>query len=195
MIWNGCEGKNQYVDFFADFRPDKRGKVVVNISCDNIFTFYVNGATAGFGSCQNFPAAKQYYTFDITGFTDFSGRGNNLKITVWHQGEDSQTYINQPPYLMFNVVQGENVLARSGEDTLWSVNRFYRSDYLNKITVQLGYGYYYDFTAPESAPPVKSSVVGEGEATFNGIKNLVTKEPAAAELTETADGYLSDLKK
>ena len=116
MIWNGCEDKNQYVDFFATFKTTTHEKIVVNISCDNIFTFYVNGVTAGFGSCQNFPSEKQYYTFDVTGFTDFSGRENNLKITVWHQGEDSQTYINLPPYLMFNVMQGEIVLARSGED-------------------------------------------------------------------------------
>ena len=195
MIWNGCEDKNQYVDFFSSYKTESSKKIVLNISCDNIFTFYVNGVTAGFGSCQNFPSEKQYYTFDVTGFTDFSGRENNLKITVWHQGEDSQTYISLPPYLMFNVMQGEIVLARSGEDTLWSVNRSFKSDYLNKITVQLGYGYYYDFTAPESVPGSKAVVMGEGKAVYNNIKNLITEERADAVLTETENGYISDLKK
>ena len=55
-------------------------------------------------------------------------------MTVWHSGEDTQTYITQDAFLMFEVVQGKDVLLASNKDILCRINNSYKQEYSEKAT-------------------------------------------------------------
>lgn len=168
-IWNNeIKGIDTYLDFKGTFSCVKTGRVLLRLSCDSIFTFYINDEMVGFGSCSNFKKRKVYHTFDLTKYVK---EKNELKITVWHQGRDFQTYINQDAFLMFEVTQGKETLLKSDKDILCRVNNSFKQGYQKILTYQLGFSFYFDNTAKE-LPFVKSTEYGLDKAVTNGIKNL-----------------------
>ncbi len=183
---------DEYVDFKSNFSCTAGEKIYLDVSCDNIFNVSLNGEAVGFGSCQNFIGSLQYYTFDLTRFCK---EENELTFTVWHFGEDSSTYIAQPAYLMFQVRQGETVLHSSDANVLCAHNPNYKSGYAKIITSQLGFGFYYDNTAPSERNFVSSSEYGVAEAEANGILNLKMLKRSTAKIKKTDYGYLIDMKK
>ena len=58
-IWNNEVNKeDRYLDFRGTFSCVSQGKVLLYLSCDSVFTVYLNGEIAGFGNCANFPKKK-----------------------------------------------------------------------------------------------------------------------------------------
>ena len=143
-IWlEGANNPDTYVDFYGKFNYCFDGKVKLNIVCDGAFTFYLNGQKEFFGSCADFPNDKEFYTFDIT---DYCKAKNDFKITVWHIGNDSFTYIKDDAFLAFNVTCGGKLLTFSGEHILASINPNYVSGLKKNITMMLGYSFAFDNT-------------------------------------------------
>lgn len=191
-IWNHeVNKKDTYLDFKGTFSCEKQGKVLLRLSCDSVFTVYINNEMVGFGNCANFPKRKLFYTFELTKYVK---EENELLITVWHSGEDTQTYITQDAYLMFEVVQGKDVLLVSNKDILCRINNLYKQEYCKKITGQLGYSFYYDNTAQELSY-TKAIEYGIDKAVKTGIKNLKLLKRQSSNIKETENGYLIDLKK
>ncbi len=191
-IWNnGIKSKDTYLDFKGAFSCNKQEKVFLRISCDNVFTVYVNNEMVGFGACCNFIKDKEFYTFDLTKFVK---EQNELKITVWHQGEDTQTYISQNAYLMFEVTQGKEIILASSKDILCRVNNAYKQNYQKWLTPQLGFSYYYDFTKRE-LPYEHAIEYGEDKANKKQNKNLKLLKRCKTKIKETETGYLIDLGK
>lgn len=192
-IWtNNPDTIDEYVDFKSEFSCTAGEKIFLDISCDNVFNVYLNGENAGFGSCQNFIGSLQYYTFDITRLCK---EHNDLAFTVWHFGEDSSTYIKQPAYLMFRVRQGENILLTSDKNVLCAPNPNFKSGRAQQITVQLGFGFYYDNSVSGERNFVPSSEYSEAEAEYNNILNLKMLKRSTAKIKKTEYGYLIDMKK
>lgn len=191
-IWNKeINGKNTYLDFKGTFSYQKQGNVTLYLSCDSTFTAYLNGERVGFGTCDNFKHKKYFYTFNITKYAQDK---NELKITVYHPGDDSQTYINQDAYLAFTVKCGKDILIKSDESILCRVNNNYKQGEMKKLTSQLGYSYYFDNTKSE-LPYQKSVEYGEDNFVKTGIKNLKLFKRVPIKIKETESGYLIDLKK
>ncbi|MBR6411452.1 MAG: family 78 glycoside hydrolase catalytic domain [Clostridia bacterium] len=190
-IWLGDpEEKDTYVDFKGTFSFDGEQKVILRLSCDTIFEFFINGRSAGFGNCSNFPGRPVYYTFDLTRFCKDK---NEIRITVWHQGVSSSTVIPAEAFLLFEISSGDRSLLKSGPDILCRVNPFYRSGHLKWITGQMGLSYFYDATGDANSRWEKAQCTGEGTAWENGILPLRLLPAVSGEIRKTSDGVLVDL--
>ena len=191
-IWNSeVNKKDVYLDFKGTFSCVKQDKVLLRLSCDSVFTVYLNNEIVGFGSCSNFPNRKLFYTFDLTKHVE---KLNELKVTVWHSGQDTQTYITQDAYLMFEVIQGKEILLATNKDILCRINNSYKQEYCKFITSQLGYSFYFDNSAKE-LDYTTTNEYGIDKAVKTGIKNLKMLKRQSANIKETENGYLIDLKK
>ena len=182
--------KDVYVDFLSDFSaaPDK--KALLFITCDSMYTVRINGKLAGFGQCSDYPWHKYYDEVDITAFLE---KKNRMEITVWFTGYDCLTYITGEPMLAFKAMQGEKVLAESGEEVLSRLNVNYRNGYCKTITTQMGYGFYYDISENNNLPYKNSRVTGEVTAFARDIEGLTLQPRAKAEISRTDYGYFIDL--
>ena len=183
--------RDEYMDFTADFKAPKGEKVLLKISTDDKFAAYCNGTLCAFGACQNFPEDKEALVFDITSFCE---KENSLKITAWHGGADTQTYIASDAYLAFTVECGKKVLLASDGTVRCTRNLNYRSGYCKRITPQLGDSFYYDNTvfcdAGRAAPATVYETLTCRERELPNLK-LGARRPIT--LTEREDGYLIDL--
>lgn len=191
-IWqSNINAKDVYVDFLGDFSVSGNSKVFLRISCDSAYTVWVNGELAAFGACADYP---QYRNFDKVDISKYCQEKNHIKITVWHYGEDSQTYINADAFLLFDVVQGKNTLLKSGKDILSAVNANYKNGYCKNITYQLGYSFCYNANnKPNRFLP--SNELGEGFAVMRKRKQCRLKHRANVKIQAKNGGYLVDLGK
>ena len=191
-IWakNDTIEKDSYAEFVAKFSVIKEGKVEIFITCDSVYTVEVNGALAAFGGCADYPNARHYDQADIT---KFCATDNELKITVWHFGEDSSTYALGERGLGFCVKQGGQVLLESDESVLSRKNVNYQNGRCRKISEQLGYSYAYDATIENSLPFAQSEVKGEVVATSRPKKNCYLAGRVPAQITKIDKGYRVDM--
>ena len=190
-IWSGdVKARDTYVDFKDCFAADCCGeRIFLEISCDSNYSANVNGKPVAFSACSDFPFSREYDKIDIT---EYCKENNQLFITVWHYGEDSQVYINADAFLAYKVIQGGKTLAESGRNTLSRINPFYKSGYRKKITVQLGYSFLFDANGDNNAPFTNSDEAGKIFATERKRKPLSLIGRAKGEARKTDGGYLVD---
>ena len=172
-IWIHNENNaDEYADFYVDFELTDLGDVKLDISVDGNFEAYLNGAFCVFGTCSDYPNDKFYDTFSLDEHC-VVGK-NRLKITVWHIGMSSSTYVNADAGLLFTVSQRGSMLACSDARVLSRKNESYTSGLCRWITGQLGPTYRYDNTATTTLP-LTPSVEVEKNARLSprGIENLV----------------------
>ena len=192
-IWTkDINTQDEYMDFLGSFKYDGNAPVHLHITCDGSFTFWLNDKKFFFGSCADFPHDKEYYVFDLTKYCQ---QENNFKITVWHGGFDTQTYINADAFLAFKIISKNQVLCESDENILSCKNPNYLSGYKKLITTQLGFSFLYDNTVEDSPNLSQSCVFGECVAKRRKISNLKLLKPVPTIITETDNGYIFDLGK
>lgn len=192
-IWKGdATTKDVYVDFVSEFKTEEKGRVYLRISCDSNYTAYVNGKIAGFAQCADYPHYRNFDKLDITRFCE-QDKANVLKITVWHYGVNSLTYINADAFLLFDVIQGGKTLLCSDQNVRSAINEKYKNGYLKQISSQLGLSFLYDANVKDGKFG-KSEVVGEGAA-FERKRGICRMKPSAAKavITKENGGYLVDL--
>lgn len=193
-IWaQDVSGKDSYAEFVSEFGADAGLPVRLYLSCDSNYSAWVNGKLAGFGQCADFPHRKLYDKIDLT---DLCGKSNQLKIVVWHYGEDSQTYINSDAKLIFEIVQGEKVLLSSGEHILSRRETHYRNGYCKQITSQLGYSFLYDATEKNERPFLPSVPVRcDAKIEPRRLAQLKMRARPRVKITPTEQGFLVDMGK
>ena len=182
---------NSFVDFKGLFSSSGRGKTILKITCDGAFSLTINGVLAGFGECADFPDRKEYRTFDIT---KLCKKENEIVFTVWHYGDDSQTYINAPAFLAFRIEENGEPILRSGKHILARKNPFFDDGFCRKITVQLGFSYRFDTTATEVGF-VPAEEFGTVQACDGKIKNLSLLKRVPSKPTKSADSVIFDMGK
>lgn len=191
-IWNGkVNAKDTYVDFKGKFNAFGGEKIFLRISCDSNYTVYLNGRLAGFAACADYP---WYRNYDETDITRFCSEENEIAVTVWHYGDDSQTYINSEAYLLFDIIQGDNTLLKSDKNILSRVNPHYKNGYCKRISPQLGLSFLYDATTEET-PFSASDETGEGVAVLRKRGNCELKARAKSSVIAAEDGFLVDTGK
>lgn len=132
-IWSDTAGINQYLDVrqvfcltekssacFYDSRNipeyrEKLSKAVLQICADTEYVVYLNGNYVGTGQYRTFRGVKAYDEYDVSGFIR-TGE-NEIRVTAYCKGEDSQTYQKDTPVLVF-AIQWADQLVLSGEETL-----------------------------------------------------------------------------
>lgn len=193
-IWAHTEDHaDEFVRFDQTFQSTGKS-VSVDISCDSNYELYVNGKLAAFGQFSDYP---YYKVFDRVDITEFCHEGENqLQLLVWYFGNVSFTYYKGLPGVIFEVSEGNTVLAASGENTLCRVASDYISGREKLITEQLGFSYTYDangydgcyekdFSAKEYAPAIVVSGRPE-ELHERPLKKTALKPFAEAVLVDSA---------
>lgn len=149
-IWLSSESSpDSYAEFFDTFEY-KNGEVCVDISVDGDYTLYINGEYASSSQYGDFEHYKIADTIDITALV--RDGINTIAALVWHTGTDFQRYKKYDAGLIFEVRQGQSILALSNEHTLCRKSPTYKSGLCKKISSQLGFSYDYDSTKEDTFP-------------------------------------------
>lgn len=160
-LWTSEVCVNQYIDAKKTFTIKSIVPATLRICADTQYTVYVNGEFVGTGQYQTFDNRHVYDSYDVTPF--LREGENELAVTAYHQGIDTQTGIDKKALLWFRLDCGETTVL-SDEDTLVRPAAGYRSGTIEQITSQLGFSYHYnaaDTEAPWQRPCVFTLTVPE----------------------------------
>lgn len=135
-------GKDEYSDFFVEFKASSFREMICRISCDGDYTLYINGSYIASNQYGDFEHYKVYDEIDIASLA-VNGI-NTFSVTVWHPGKNSSRYKEAAAGLIFEIVADGAVIASSSEATLARLSPTYESGRCGVITAQLGYGFHYD---------------------------------------------------
>ena len=184
-------GKNEYAEFCADFKSNGE-KTFIKISCDGIYSISINGKIAAFSACADYPDYKFYDEIDIT---EFCGEYNVVKITVWHFGADTQTYIKDAAGVIFEITVGGKIVAASSEKTLSRKMTEYKNGYGKIITSQLGFSFLYNNTAVKKDYSVSVEIDKNRDLHKRGIKPLVLGERLPFGMIKKENSVIIDMGK
>ena len=180
-----------YADFVADFSVAKGSKVELNIACSGHYAVYLNGELIKFASSSDYP---WYRTFDRVDISRRCKTNNEILVSVWYPGVDSQTYIKDDAGVFFSIEENGIEIYQSSCDTKVRKNISYRNGYLKTITSQLGFSFCYD-SRVENELEYENSVESASTREFHLRKNaaLVLGKRVKAKVNEINNGYLIDL--
>lgn len=143
-IWVDKESRpDTYGEFYDEFNWEE-GEVNCLLSCDSDYTLFVNGQYVASNQYGDYEWYKSYDKIDITSYLR-KGK-NSIAILVWYFGVDSQRYLKANAGLIFELLQGENVLLASSENTRARYSKTYKNGLRKLVTRQLGYSFFYDAT-------------------------------------------------
>lgn len=168
-IWRkGPHGIDEFCDFLTTFEASARGSYTLKISADSNYTVWLNGQLAAFGQYADYPTDKVYDSVDITPYVKEGG--NRMVITVWYYGINTQTYRVGEAGLIFEVMQGDEVIAYSGTHVCSRLSLDYVSGQGDLISGQLGPTYHYDMKGDDGF----RTSGGEGFDTSCVVENIST---------------------
>ena len=159
-IWNyKSDKKNEYNDFIQEFKIQNLSeKCFINICSDTNYEIYVNGIIVGFNQYHDFPEEKHYDNIDIT--DKIKTGDNKLAIIGYSQFENTQAYVSGCHGIIFEVIQGNEIIASSSENTLSRISLDYYNGEMYKFTGQLGYSYKYFANKYDNWIAEKSKIIG-----------------------------------
>lgn len=179
-IWLPGEAQpDSYGEFYQSFQWEQ-GQALCRISCDGDYTLYINGNVASFWQYGDFEHYKVYDEIDITSY--LQPGDNHLAVRVWHYGIDSQRYIASQAGLLFEVVQGENVLTYSDKQTFCRLSPAFANGRKKNITYQLGLSFSYNANIEDDW---KTGNMPDGQNAVKVEKNCqMVKRPIAKNTLE-----------
>ena len=181
------------VDDYAEFKFEiiAKKKINIKISCDSVYAFYLNGELIKFFNCSDYPFYKYFDQFEI----DIKKPQNEVIVEVWHYGIDSSNYYNAPHGLILEIIEEDNILAYTSENTLSRVMNEYKQGYKKIITPQLGLSFYFDNTVTKS--DYQESILVDKTYSFveRKIHPLVLLDKEKTKTIRTKPGVLIDLGK
>lgn len=191
-IWlEGYDTVNAYVTFYDKATiADSTGTYKLCLSVDTNYALYVNGKQAATGQYADYSFDKVYDELDIT---EYLHEGENaIVIDCWHQGDDSSTVRGEKAGLIYVLICGNEILAKSSSATTAAPNvRYKMGPQVEHVSGQLGRTFYYDSTCdlPEAVPsvkidkplpqrvrPIKKLVIGDDEPAYLTVRGTFTEE-------------------
>lgn len=139
-IWVETAEVNQYIEARQRFVIADPASAALQICADTEYAAYLNGAFVGSGQYHTFRGVKVYDEYDVTGLV--RAGENELTVTAYSEGENSQTNQMDTPMLRFVLQCGKQTIG-SGERTQVRKHPCYESGRIEKVTPQLGYTYHY----------------------------------------------------
>jgi len=192
-IWNeqSLNKIDDYVSFTQNFETNKK-ELLLRISCDSIYAVYLNNVLIKFMQCSDFPHYKYFDEIKIGNLN----RINNLRIDVWHLGVESQNYYVDSAGLIFEVLDGNEVVCFSNENTNSRIINQFTNGLVKTITSQLGLSFEYDANIPDSEFS-NSVVVNKRYDSFvkREINNIVLESKTDFKILRTCPSILIDLGK
>ncbi len=146
-IWSDNLEKDSYYLFKDNFNFNG-DKTTLFISCETNCIAKVNGKMVVFGHFAGYPFEKYYEEVDITNHLVMGE--NSLEITVFYEGLNSSTHIDDGAGLIYSVVSGESEVAYSSKNTLCALSTEFISGLHKLLTIQVGYSQ----TMENALPPV-----------------------------------------
>ncbi len=133
--------RDEYADFYDSFNYNG-GRVVLRISVDSNYAFYLNGKLCEFDQYTDFPYDKVYDEIDIT---EYCVQGeNHVGILAWYLGLDTaQMYFKGNAALCYEISCDGEIVAKSDETTLSRLSPEYFQHIGQSFTPQLAYSFYY----------------------------------------------------
>ena len=180
-----------YADFVADFSVSNGSKVELNIACSGHYAVYVNGELVKFASSSDYP---WYRIFDRVDISKKCKEKNQILVSVWYPGVDSQTYIKDEAGVFFSIEENGATIYESNANTKSRKNINYRNGYLKTITSQLGFSFCYD-SRVNNELEYKNSVESESKREVHLRINaaLVLGKRVKTKVKAINNGYLIDL--
>lgn len=189
-IWiNDSAKPDEYAEFKHTYVQNCDEKPILRIASDSNFVVYLNGKPLNVGQYPDYPDYRVYSSVTLDG-----KRGENeLRIVAWHYGIDTQTHIKSDAYLVFEVTDGDKILAKSDETVLSRLCGEYENHRKKLLSVQLGLGYKY---VGKNGGAWQNSVVLGDAGKFNPspVKKLEVGDRVPVVVTKTHDGYLVDMR-
>ena len=113
------------------------GELTLKICAETNYVAYLNGKMVAYGQFAGYKHVKYYDTIDLS---KDAVKGNNvLKITVWYEGLNSFTHIEDGAGLIFEVSGDKGVICFSDKNTLGAIDADYVGGEKRLVTIQLGY--------------------------------------------------------
>ena len=187
-IWrDNNNSPDEYVRFFEMLEyKETNCNTVLHISCDSNYAVHINSKLAAFGQYADYPHYKIFDSVDITPFIQ-KGK-NDIVITVWYYGVDSQTYIKGNAGVIYEIENDNKIAAYSKEGTPCAIAEDYVQNKQKIITSQLGLSYCYDSRGIGKANLSSSVLVKHPPA------KLYPRPVKKLEITDTHTGKLIDRK-
>lgn len=191
-IWQNCgDNVDEYVEFAFDVKIDADKKTVIKIASDSNYNVFIDGKIACFGQYADYPEYKVYDTVDITKFVK---DGSKISVLVWSYGIQTQTYIKDGGGVIFEVLNGDEIVAFSSDKTLCRIYDLYENGYNKIISVQLGQSFKYYGNKTPSKSFANAVYVDKGRNFYSRPnEKLVLGDRAAVTVKDLGDGYLIDL--
>lgn len=137
-IWkNGVEEKDSFVSFVDEFDFSGEDKVELSLCAETNYIAYINDKKVSFGQFPNYPNIKYYDKIDVSKYC-VNGK-NKLSITVWYEGFDSFTHIDDGAGLIYAVECAGKTLTCSSSKTLSGIDNSYVGGQKQLLTIQVGY--------------------------------------------------------
>ena len=141
-IWGADPAQpDEYFDFLIPFAAEPGADYSLRLSCDSDYALWRNGELVSFGQ---YPDYIDYKVYDEIPLTGLNNGKNELLVTVWYYGIDSQTYIKKPAGLRYELLKNGEVMQVSSAATPSRRNANYIPHREQNITYQLGLGFAYD---------------------------------------------------
>ncbi len=201
-IWNDTQmTEDVYCDFFDTYTYIS-GKVKLLITADSNYEVYVNGNYAGSGQYPDFPHYKIYDVIDISSLSHTGV--NKIAITVWHYGMSNMSYYPGKAALKYEILQDNETICVSDDNTLSRLNKCFRSGYRKIITSQLGFSFLYDMNFEDDwksgrFSDFRKSIIVEQNLSLNcrPVKRCEVGEAIKSYLIRAEQGrhFLFDLKR
>ncbi len=180
-IWLDCNKKNHYVDFKTSFTVNKvDSDAKLYIAVDTEYAVFLNGQFVDMGAYDDFPDDKVYDTLDVVKY--LKEGENELFILGYAQGIGSFQYIEATPFIMFSLVNGEQVI-NSDESIICRENPNYQSDEVDLLSFQTGYIFIYD--ASKESEDWKHAVLVDESTISASFKERPIKKCVFEEKTDS----------
>ena len=127
---------DEYAVFQSEFHFEK-GDALLRICAETNYIAYLNGQMIAHGQFAGYRKIKYYDEIDISSFAQIGK--NILAISVWYEGFDSATHIDDGAGVIFEVLGENSILCFSNQTTLGTTDSRYIGGRQKAITVQLGY--------------------------------------------------------
>lgn len=191
-IWSKTNYEaDDYAEFVSSFSLEKKDDVYLRIACDSIYAVYLNDTLIAFAQCADYPNFKFYDEINLSPLVKIGD--NKLKIQVYHMGKDSQIYIKDKAGLIFEIVQGNNIVLTSNTSISSRVMNEYRNNYRKPLTRQIGYSFYFDSSVTPN-PYVPSIVVDKTSCFYHRkIKTLTLKDRRPFSIIKRDNSLIIDL--
>ncbi len=199
-IWLAQEKADEYAVFQTEIFLEKQRPIWIDISVFGQYTLYVNGKLAAFGQYADY---IDYKVFDKVELTSFLRAGANcIRLIAWHIGASFSTHKEAGAGVLYEIYDGDGVLAYSSANTDCALCNTYVSYKQKVITTQLGYSYTYDFRGEDTPYAWRKAVEREGAQTLHPRPNeklsleplrratLIDKEKAVYDLGRECSGFL-----